>query len=199
MNSELLVYHIFDKASQLKIPIVVIGGLALPAYEVARTTLDIDISINISTQEQLNQFLLELKQEGIKTLQNPKLDQDLFTVFGFKNEAEIWLKPCDAFEWDKEMTKKIKIYFGNIYVLALEDYILTKLARSDRSSTDISDILQILINNYNEIDWAYFRFRLNWARLENDFKEILHGIELEINEDLKKILIKISERMNQKL
>jgi len=195
LNSELLVNFIFDKASQLKIPIVIIGGLALPAYNVARTTLDIDISINISTQKQLNQFLLELNREGIKSLQNPKLGQDLFTVFGFKNEAEIWLKPCDAFEWDKEMTKKIKLYFGNIFVLALEDFILTKLARSDRSSTDISDILQILINNYKEIDWEYFRFRLNWANLESDFKEILQGIELEINEDLKKILIKILEQL----
>jgi hypothetical protein len=198
LNSELLIKLIFEKASQLHIPTVIIGGLALPAYNVARATLDIDISIYISTQKQLNQLLIDLKREGINTLEQPKLGQDLFIIFGFKNEVEIWLKPCDAFEWDKEMINRIKIFSGNTHVLALEDFILTKLARADRSSTDISDILQLLINNYDEIDWKYFRFRLNWASVEKDFKEILRGSELDLNVELKKILKEILERINQK-
>ena len=45
--------------------------------------------------------------ENVYTHQNPKIDKDLFTVFGYNNEAEIWLKPCDAFRWDKEMIDKI--------------------------------------------------------------------------------------------
>jgi hypothetical protein len=198
LNSERILKIIFKEASHLRIPIVIIGGLALPAYHVARTTLDIDIAIHVSNQKQLDQFLSDLKKEGLTTHQNPKLGQDLFTVYGFKNEAEIWLKPCDAFEWDNEMVNKIKPYYENTHVLALEDFFLTKLARTDRSSTDISDVLQLLINNYNEIDWEYFRYRLRWANLEPDIKNILRGIELDINEDLKNILTQISEKINQK-
>jgi hypothetical protein len=198
LNSERLLKLIFKVASQLEIPAVVMGGLALPAYNVARTTLDIDISIHIASQEQLNQFLSNLNRDGLNTLQNPKLDQDLFTIYGLKNEAEIWLKPCDAFEWDDDMINRIKPYEGNTYVLGLEDFIITKLARADRSSTDISDVLQLLINNYDEIDWDYFNFRLKWANLVQEFKLILRGVELDINEDLRNILTQISENVNKK-
>ena len=64
----------------------------------------------------------------------------------------------------------------------MEDYVLTKLARADRSSTDIDDILQILINNHSKIDWKYLRFRIKWKGLMQDFKEILRAFEIDINE-----------------
>ena len=47
---------ILDIAGDLKIPAVIIGGLALPAYNVARTTLGIDICIFIKSQEDLELF-----------------------------------------------------------------------------------------------------------------------------------------------
>lgn len=196
MTSESILKIIFQTASQKGIPIVILGGLALPAYNVFRTTLDIDIAIKVSNQKQLDNFVSNLKEKGVKTRQNPKLDHDLFTVFGFKNEAEIWLKPCDAFEWDDKMVKNIKPYSENIYVLSLEDFIMSKLARSDRSSTDISDILQIFINNYREIDWDYLRFRLNWASVKNDLEQILKGPEAKINDELKTIMNNILDQLD---
>ena len=98
---------ILNIARYLEVPTVVIGGLALPAYNVARATLDIDICIYIKSQEELDQFIKNLKESNITTAQNPKIDQDLFTVYGKNNEAEIWLRPCDYFEWDEQMIKKI--------------------------------------------------------------------------------------------
>lgn len=173
--------------THLKIPAVLIGGLALPAYNIARTTLDIDICIKVKSQENLNHFLKALNQRDIKTIQNPKINHDLFTVFGKFGEAEIWLKPCDAFHWDNQMLEKIQKFFANVYVLAVEDYILTKLARSDRSSIDISDILKILIANKNKIDWEYLHFRLKWMNLKSDFKEILKGFKLDFDNNLRNI------------
>jgi murein endopeptidase len=49
MNS--FINRIVELASNIGIPTVLIGGLALPAYNVARTTLDIDICIYVTTQE----------------------------------------------------------------------------------------------------------------------------------------------------
>jgi hypothetical protein len=40
---------IFEISKNLNIPIVILGGLALPAYNVARTTIDINISIFVKT------------------------------------------------------------------------------------------------------------------------------------------------------
>ena len=170
---------IFDETARLNIPSVVIGGLALPAYNVARVTLDIDICIRVITQDALNQFINALKKKGISTVQNPKIDQDLFSVFGKNSEAEIWLKPCDAFSWDKEMEKRMQVYTGNVHVLAIEDYILTKLARADRSLTDIDDIIQLLIANKDTIDREYLYYRLKWINLLSDFNEILDKSKID--------------------
>lgn len=182
-----LVQIIFDIAAHCKIPSVIIGGLALPAYNVARTTLDIDISIYTKTQKDLNYFIVSLSEQEIITKQKPKINQDLFTVFGKLGEAEIWLKPCDVFKWDSQMVEKIQKFLPNIYVLAVEDYILTKLARSDRSAIDIDDILQILIANKNKIDWQYLNYRLKWVDLEWDFREILKGFSLDVNNNKRNI------------
>ena len=121
----------------------------------------------------------------------------MFTILGKLGEAEIWLKPCDAFQWDDQMVGKIQKFFANIYVLAVEDYILTKLARSDRSSIDISDILKILIANKDNLDWEYLQFRLKWTDLESDFKEILKGFALDFNNNLRNISKEILDKFKR--
>ena len=186
---------ILDVASQYKITTVIIGGLALPAYNVARSTLDLDICIKIESQEQLNTFVEVLKENKINTKQQPKIDHDLFTVFGKNNEAEIWLKPCDAFQWDDQMVENIQLFFEDVYVLAIEDYMLTKLARSDRSSIDIDDILKIIIANKDSLDWKYFRFRVKWADLESDFKELINAFELDSNNNIRNISRDILDKL----
>ena len=186
---------ILDVASQYKITTVIIGGLALPAYNVARSTLDLDICIKIESQEHLNTFVEVLKENKINTKQQPKIDHDLFTVFGKNNEAEIWLKPCDAFQWDDQMVENIQLFFEDVYVLAIEDYMLTKLARSDRSSIDIDDILKIIIANKDSLDWKYFRFRVKWADLESDFKELINAFELDSNNNIRNISRDILDKL----
>lgn len=170
---------IFSEATKLKIPAVLIGGLALPAFNVARITLDIDICIRVNSQDLLNQFVNHLEEKDIHTLQKPKLNHDLFLVYGKNCEAEIWLKPCDSFSWDDQMVDRIEVYTDDIHVLAIEDYILTKLARQDRSAIDIDDILQLLIANKNSIDSEYLLYRLNWMDLLPDFKKILDASSIE--------------------
>lgn len=193
MISDLL-QTILKIATDCNVPIVLIGGLALPAYNVARTTLDIDICIYITSQEELNRFIEALNQNEISTVQKPKISHNLFTVFGKLGEAEIWLKPCDAFHWDEQMVGKTQRFFDNVYVLAVEDYILTKLGRSDRSSIDISDILKIIIANKDKLDWKYLRFRLKRMDLESDFKEILKGFRLDFNNNLRNISKEILDK-----
>ena len=190
-----ILQNILDVTTHHRITTVIIGGLALPAYNVARTTLDIDICIKIKTQEQLDIFIEALKEKEIKTKQQPKIDHDLFTVFGKNNEAEIWLKPCDTFQWDDQMVDKIQLFFGNVYVLAVEDYILTKLARSDRTSTDIDDILKIIIANNDSLNWEYLHFRLKWVDLESDFQEIIKAFELDFNNNVRNISKEILDKI----
>ena len=191
-----IVHLILNIAAKFNHPTAILGGLALPAYNVARSTLDIDICIHVKTQLDLDSFIKELKVHEILTVQNPKIDDDLFTVFGVFGEAEIWLKPCDAFNWDDKMIKKRKNFFENVYVLSIEDFILTKLARADRSSIDVDDILQVIITNKNRIDWSYLFFRLKWIKIEKEFKNIISGFEMDYNKNIRKISKEIIDKMN---
>ncbi|TXT65129.1 MAG: hypothetical protein BAJALOKI3v1_130033 [Promethearchaeota archaeon] len=186
-----LINTFFEIAGKLDIDAVIIGGLALPAYKIARSTLDIDISISIDTQDKLNEFIENLEEQGIKTLQNPKLNHDLFTIFGKGSEAEIWLKPCDSFNWDSKMTNKTQRFKENINVLAVEDFIITKLARSDRSTVDIDDIVQILIANLNSINWEYLHFRLGWADVKQDFEVLIEELSSEADASYEQVVNKI--------
>ncbi len=188
---------ILDLAVNLNIPAVIIGGLALPAYNVARSTLDVNICIYIKNQQDLDKFIENLIRNEILTRQNPKANHDLFTVHGKFGEAEIWLKPCDAFNWDDDMVKKRKKFYANFYVLSVEDFILTKLARSDRTSVDIGDILQVIIANKNQIDWNYLYFRLKWNDIEKDFKNILESFELDYNNNLRNISKEILNKLKE--
>ncbi|MBD3198272.1 MAG: hypothetical protein GF317_24700 [Candidatus Lokiarchaeota archaeon] len=62
-----LIETIFREASRLDIDAVLIGGLALPAYSVIRTTLDIDIAISIESQDKLDEFIERMKRNEVKT------------------------------------------------------------------------------------------------------------------------------------
>ena len=73
---------------------------------------------------------------------------------------------------------------------------MTKLARADRSSIDIDDILQILINNYKNIDWKYLRFRIKWRDLMREFKDILQAFEIDINNEYRTIGKTIIDKFN---
>jgi len=193
-----LLQAIINSAASCDLPIVIIGGLALPAYNIARSTLDLDICIYVKNQEDLNEFINNLKKGEITTIQAPKINHNLFTVFGKGGEAEIWLQPCDTFHWDEKMINRIQNFYSNVHVLAVEDYILTKLARSDRSSTDINDILQILIANTKTIDWEYLIYRLKWVDLENEFSEVLKGFKSDLANNFRSISNDILDKFNNK-
>jgi len=186
-------------AADLKLKAVIIGGIALPAYNVVRSTLDLDLCVSFPSQTRLQEFLDALAKKGIRTLQKPKINHDLFVIFGNRNEAEIRLHPCDAFKWDEEMENRITKFGSKFYVLSIEDYLLTKLARDDRSSIDISDILQILIVSYKEIDWEYFYFRLKLNKQLSSIQSIWEefaSIKSQDNSELREIFDHIKEKLN---
>lgn len=188
-----LLEDFFKVSSKMNIPSVLIGGLALPAYDVVRTTIDIDLAIYVKKQKKLNKLVNLLSKNDIEIMQNPKTEHNLFTIFSKRNEAEVWLKPCDAFDWDKEMLKRIERFNKSFKVLALEDYIMTKLARSDRTPVDHQDILQLLISNIDKIDWDYLHYRLDWIEMRDEFERILEAFTLEVDSKFENKAKKILE------
>ncbi|MHA1169860.1 MAG: DUF6036 family nucleotidyltransferase [Candidatus Hodarchaeales archaeon] len=158
-----------------------IGGLALPAYGVTRATFDLDIAVSFKTNNELKAFLSELNNCGVKTAQNPKIDHLLFTVFStnISDEVKIWLSPCDAFPWDdKIIDRLIKLKKEETYdlsVLSPEDFILTKLARQDRSLIDLKDVTEVILAQ-EELDWNYLKEKAEILGLKNILDSILKNL-----------------------
>lgn len=175
-----LLRTIADICESLNINWVIIGGLALPAYGVTRTTLDLHVAIYVKTDEELQLLIKQLEGYHIKTVQKPKISHLVFTVFStkFHDEAEIWLHPCDAFIWDDEMLDRIRVVSGttNLKVLAPEDFIMTKLARMDRSNVDLQDIVQVILSE-KTLDWIYLIRRTVNLELFADLQELVRNIK----------------------
>ncbi|GAB4322725.1 MAG: hypothetical protein Kow0069_27580 [Promethearchaeota archaeon] len=173
MKRESLLEILAQTSSERGILGVLIGGMALPAYGTARSTLDVDFCIRVKTQDELDAFVSELARKGVRTVQRPMVEHDLFFVFGSHGVGEVWLTPCDTFRWDDQMATRTRVFYGNVRVLAPEDYVVSKLGRSDRSSVDVDDAIQVLVANAGSLDWKYLRFRSRWAGLERDLDEVL--------------------------
>jgi len=170
--------RLIECANKANLVNVVIGGLALPAYSVVRASYDIDFCIAVKSQNELDNFLSILHNNGIKTQQRPKSDDIIFTVYDeeLKQEAEIWLTPCDRFRWDDEMIRRIRRSEKGFNVLSQEDYIVAKLARSDRSAIDVDDVIQILEMQRDKIDMQYLNKRAEWAGVSNDLKNLVQKL-----------------------
>lgn len=158
-----------------------IGGLALPSYGVTRTTYDLDVAVYFKSEEELAAFVSDIERSGVRTLQKPKLNHLVFVIFSEdpRDEAEIWLTPCDAFPWDDEIIKRIHAVEGdpNTRTLSVEDFIMTKMARLDRSAIDLQDILQILLAQQQSIQWDYLLKRVTKLNLNTDLVNIISLIQ----------------------
>ncbi len=166
---------LFEVCTSLNMTGVIVGGYALPAYKVFRTTVDRDFCVYAKNQERLDDFVRHLATRGIRTAQQPKMGHLLFYVFSDFGEAEIWLSPIGDLPWDEKMAKRVREFHSNYRVLSIEDFLCAKLARQDRSSTDFKDILQVIEQNVQDIDLEYLEFRLEWASLLPDFFELIQS------------------------
>lgn len=72
--------RLVECANKISLVHVVIGGLALPAYNVVRASYDVDFCIAVKNQEELDKFLSILNKNGIKTQQRPIVSDVLYSL-----------------------------------------------------------------------------------------------------------------------
>jgi len=54
----------------------------------------------------------------------------------------------------------------------------------------------LIVANKDKIDWNYFRFRLKWINLEEDFFSILKGFELGEDQNIQNLKEDIFNKFN---
>jgi len=152
---------------------MLIGGYVLPLYGRIRTTLDIDIAVALTTEAGFTLFLEEAERAGysvsLGSFLNPVcLLLDRLTDY----EIEIWRQP-DGVVWDGEtlrVRRKANLAGVEAWMISPEDFIVSKLARSDRGVIDEQDVKSVLERDDVILDWSYLRERAEragvWAQLQ---------------------------------
>lgn len=142
---------------------MIIGGYALPFYGRIRTTIDLDLAIAIKTKEELDRLRDWLRSIDFEITVGSYLNPVIIVLDRKeKLELELWLRP-DGIDFDDELLKrrrKIELVTGfYAWVISPEDFIVTKLARADRSVIDEQDVKSVLIMQRNKLDREYLEKR----------------------------------------
>lgn len=146
-----------------KIDYMIIGGYALPFYGRIRTTVDLDLAVAVKTKAKFDLLLNLLRTANYEpTIYSPRNPLILVKDQKEKIELELWTKP-DGIVLDKETLKRRRK--ANLtpkisaWLVAPEDFIVTKLARPDRGVTDEQDAKSVLVRQAGKLDEHYLEKR----------------------------------------
>lgn len=155
---------------------MIIGGYALPFYGRIRATVDLDLAVAIKTEEELDCLRELLKSIDFEITVDSFKDPVLVVLDNKeKFELELWLKP-DGITFDDELLRrrrKMELNNGfEAWVISPEDFIVTKLARPDRSVIDEQDVKTVLVRQKNRLDTEYLEKRAKDAGVLNVLRTI---------------------------
>lgn len=172
-------------------PYAVLGGLAIPAYGVPRSTVDVDIGLTVGEAKKIQDLVRKLEARKVVAFEKPRPEYTMVYMSDRENlvDAELWFKP-DGIRWDEEtLRRRWKVAFGvtgesfEAYVLSPEDFIVNKLARKDRSARDEEDVVGVMESLKKKsakkrIDWRYLDRRAREAGVLDLVQELREKIRL---------------------
>jgi hypothetical protein len=166
---------------RMRIPHMLIGGYALPAYGQIRATQDLDLAVAAEYDASVK-LQRHLKQRGYQVTSEPDERAPVFVVTDLENmiKIELWTKP-DRVIFDKELLRrriKVRPFDDDfeIFVISPEDFIVNKLARKDRGVQDEQDVVSVLKLQKDKLDYAYLEKRAKAA----DTWEILTTLMMKV-------------------
>jgi hypothetical protein len=166
------------------IPYMLIGGLALSAYGQIRATQDIDMAI-VANFKDSSKLQAELQKAGFHLASTPQPDAPLFVVTDLERmvEIEIWTKP-DGVSFDQDLLDrrwKVRPFDDDptfqVSVIGPEDFIVNKLARSDRRAQDEEDAASVLAKQDEKIDQEYLWKRSEAGGVRDILEEIIRRVK----------------------
>ena len=163
------------------IPYMIIGGYALPFYGRIRTTVDIDLAVAIKNRAELDALCNLLQSSDFETtIRSPQNPLIMILDLREKVEMKLWLKP-DGITFDDETLRrrgKVKLDAKlEAWIVSPEDFIVNKLAISDRSVIEEQDVKSVLVRQEHKLNYEYLTKRAEKA----DVLAVLKTIRAECN------------------
>jgi hypothetical protein len=163
----------------------VLGGLAMAAYGVPRSTVDVDIGLAVSDEGKVREIMQKLNARNMRTYEEAKPEYPVVYLSDLENlvDVEIWFKP-DGITWSEEVLKRrwMATFELNgkpfsVYVLSPEDFIVNKLARVDRTASDEEDVVGVMASSKSKIDWKYLDERAK----DGNVSDLVHELRKKIS------------------
>jgi len=171
---------ICGKLESANVPYMITGGAAVGFWGHIRTTMDIDILIQIHSK-QVAPLLSSIKGEAYintEKAQKAILDKSMFNIILNKTCFKIDLIPLkeDSYEI-KKFNNRVKINFQGkeIYVISPEDLIISKLLWSKSaggSERQIKDCESIYRLNSENLDFDYLKRWVKILDIEKEFNKL---------------------------
>lgn len=172
---------IYDKLEYNNIPYMITGGSAVGFWGHIRTTMGIDIIIQI-TPKNLDLFLKDIENEAYVDIENANqlsAGNRMFNVILNKTCFKIDLIPLKHTPYEiQKFNNRAKINLGNrqIFVINPEDLIISKLLWSKSaggSEKQIKDCESIYNLNKDKIDIKYLQKWIKILDIEDEFNKLL--------------------------
>ena len=168
------------KLKSANVPYMITGGAAVGFWGHIRTTMDIDILIQIRS-EQIDSLLSSIEGEAYIDIEKAKkaiLDKSMFNIILNKTCFKIDLIPLKEDNYEiKKFNNRVKINFQNkeIYVITPEDLIISKLLWSKSvggSEQQMKDCESIYRLNSENLDLDYLKRWVKMLGIEKEFNKL---------------------------
>lgn len=177
-------HKLVEVFEECEAPYAVLGGLAMSAYGVPRSTVDVDIGLAVSEERKVREIIQKLEARKMAMYEKAKPEYTMVHLSDQENlaDVEIWFKP-DGITWSEEVLKrrwrvtfKLNRNSFKAYVLSPEDFIVNKLARVDRDTRDEEDVVGVMASSKDKIDWSYLTKRAKEEKVLDLIRELRERI-----------------------
>ncbi len=162
---------------------VIVGGLAAIVHGRLRSTVDVDVVINLQSSDTASvaRLVSAFRRHDLDILEHEIIsslnERSHFSVFDTKSPLRVDAKGVytrlDSMALEHH--RKAKLLDLDVWVASPEDTIIAKLIYG--SPQDIEDATSIIINLLEKLDFEYLNKRAKQEKVHQQLKELLRNIK----------------------
>ena len=176
LNELSVLKTVVKKLNKIKIPYMLSGSVAMNYYCIPRMTRDIDIVIELNDAEIFYQIFKQDFYVDLETVKNSISEKSMFNIIHLKEIIKIDFiirKDSNYRRTEFRRKKKIKINSIEIFIVSIEDLILSKLvwAKDSYSEIQLKDVKNLI---REKVDLKYIKKWASCLQIESLLEEVLN-------------------------
>jgi len=166
MNIYDIAFAVIGAMEEKQVDYVLVGGLATMYYSFARTTIDVDLVINLQDQQRLPEIAARL---GPQFVLDPQCRFEIYSGKPYRTvrvadlgyDVDFFLSSADPFDRSQfARRQRVSILGHGVFLTTAEDILVMKL-RWQRKK-DMVDVDNIIGVQGDKLDWPYIE---HWCDL----------------------------------